>query len=136
MIWVARCVLEIALLMLVMSLRRASLAIKPAGSSLPLLIRKPVRQACERSLQFAVRLAQPVLSYKRAYVGVNSSHLCITPKDRVKKDVNTRFQGCCRAGPLSAIAKLVGVSSPNPALAFPGSESICRGQLLNNSVST
>jgi len=38
----ARSVLLMALVMLVMSLRRFSLAIKPAGSSLPVLIRKPV----------------------------------------------------------------------------------------------
>jgi hypothetical protein len=42
MSWLARSVLLIALLMLVMSRRRFSLAIKPAGSSLPELIRKPV----------------------------------------------------------------------------------------------
>jgi hypothetical protein len=38
----ARSLLLMALLMLVMSRRRFSLAIKPAGSSLPELIRKPV----------------------------------------------------------------------------------------------
>ncbi len=53
MIWLARCVLLIALLRLEISLRSASLAIKPAGSSEPLLIRKPVLnrvKACCRSL--------------------------------------------------------------------------------------
>ena len=38
----ARVLLEIALSMLVMSARNVSLAINPAGSSLPELIRKPV----------------------------------------------------------------------------------------------
>ncbi len=45
--WLARSVLLMALLMLVMSLRRFSLAIKPAGSSLPVLIRKPVLNRCK-----------------------------------------------------------------------------------------
>src|SRR4051794_36206405 len=40
--WFARSVLLMAFLMLVMSLRKFSLAIKPAGSSLPVLILKPV----------------------------------------------------------------------------------------------
>jgi hypothetical protein len=42
MIWLARRVLLTALFRLVISLRSASLAIKPAGSSEPLLIRRPV----------------------------------------------------------------------------------------------
>src|SRR4029078_12516867 len=40
--WLARSVLPMARLILVMSLRRFSLAIKPAGSFLPVLIFNPV----------------------------------------------------------------------------------------------
>jgi hypothetical protein len=40
--WLARTLLLTACFTLMMSLRSASLAIKPAGSSFPLLIRKPV----------------------------------------------------------------------------------------------
>jgi hypothetical protein len=50
--WFARSVLLMARLMLVMSLRRFSLAIYPAGSSLPVLIRTPVLKrlsACSRA---------------------------------------------------------------------------------------
>ena len=42
MTWLARSELLIAFSVLTMSLRSASLAIKPAGSSAPVLIRKPV----------------------------------------------------------------------------------------------
>ena len=41
-IWLARWLLVIARSTLTMSARKTSLAIKPAGSSLPVLIRKPV----------------------------------------------------------------------------------------------
>ncbi len=42
MSWLARWLLVIARCTLVISLRKASLAIRPAGSSLPVLMRKPV----------------------------------------------------------------------------------------------
>jgi hypothetical protein len=50
----ARSLFETAFSILVMSLRNASLAIKPAGSSLPTLMRKPVLnrvKACCRSAE-------------------------------------------------------------------------------------
>ena len=59
MIWLARRVFETALPRLVISLRRASLAIKPAGSSAPLLIRRPVlnrvKAVCRSPLLLANR---------------------------------------------------------------------------------
>ena len=58
----ARSVLLMALVMAVMSLRRFSLAIKPAGSSLPVLIRKPVLSRVKDCCKSALRPAQRVLS--------------------------------------------------------------------------
>ena len=72
--WLARSVLLMAFLMLVMSLRRFSLAIKPAGSSLPVLIRKPVLNRVKRLLQRRVGSTQRVLGDQRADVCVNPRH--------------------------------------------------------------
>ena len=78
MTWFARSVLLMARLMLVMSLRRFSLAIKPAGSSLPVLIRKPVLKPRESLLQSGVGPAQRVLGDQRTDVRINPCH-CKTP---------------------------------------------------------
>ena len=57
--WFARWLLVIAFCTLTMSLRSTSLAIKPAGSSLPVLIRKPVlKRFKDLFLQIVVRLGQ------------------------------------------------------------------------------
>ena len=65
MSWLARSLLLMAFSMLVMSLRRFSLAIKPAGSSLPVLIRKPVLKPGQRDLQVGVG-ARPTSSGQSA----------------------------------------------------------------------
>ena len=72
--WLARSVLLMAFLMLVMSLRRFSLAIKPAGSSLPVLIRKPVLSRVSACVQRRVGSAQRVLGNQRADIRVNPRH--------------------------------------------------------------
>ena len=66
--------LEMAWFVLAMSLVRASLAIKPDGSSAPELIRLPVLNCVSARLQIRVRRGQRLLRKQRTDVGVNTGH--------------------------------------------------------------
>ena len=74
MSWSARWLLLIAVLALVMSRRRFSLAIKPAGSSLPELIRRPVLSRLSGGLQLRVRAAEGRLSNQGTDIRVDTAH--------------------------------------------------------------